>query len=478
MENSLLLTLLNSFEPNELKNFRSFLISPYFNKNKNVIKLFDYLTKMKKSEFLPVTNEEIHINIFKEEKFNNENTKTIIYLLTRLCEKFLVIKSFEEDETEYNRRLLKIFDKKGLDKHFKIHQKRIEKKLPEVKRIEINTLYSDAEFEKTLIEFCTKRNLEKEMFTHELKLGENLMAAFFVDMFKQQNIFWRVSYLDNIKTNDFSTSLLESTDLKKLFRIFEEKNFPYKDLLKPYYAIYCFLNDDGNFDIQRLKESIINNSIITENEKFILSTILVNTLYYKNLKMGNQFSRELFEAFKMLLLLYKHSGEKHLRYTIFSNVLRMGLQLGEYEWTENFIKNSHVLLEPSIKLNMFNYSNAYLSFAKGDFDKCLEFESKINYDTFQQRYYLRDLRLCSLYELGKFETALSLIDSYKHFIKKDKSYSANMKKGYSTFLSIINDLIRLKLGITRKEPGDIKNKLENSATMRKDWLLKKFDDFK
>ena len=107
------------------------------------------------------------------------------------------------------------------------------------------------------------------------------------------------------------------------------------------------------------------------------------------------------------------------------------------------------------------YSNAYLAFTRGDFEKCLEYESKINFQTFQQRYYLRDLRLSSLYELGKFETALSLIDSYKHFIKKDQNYSAKMKQGYLLFLSFINDLIRLELGISRKNAGDIKVKLTN-----------------
>jgi hypothetical protein len=271
--------------------------------------------------------------------------------------------------------------------------------------------------------------------------------------------------------------MLESMDLGNLFKIFDSHNFRYNKLLKPYYEIYRILKDDsGIINFETLKESISSNDSISGNEKFILSTILVNTVYYKNLKSSGTFSRELFEAFKLMLHLYHYSGEKYLRFTVFSNILRMGLQLGEYEWTEKFINAHYTLLEPSIKENMYYYSNAYLSFAKSEFDKCLEYESRMNYDTFQQRYYLRDLRLCSLYELGKYETALSLIDSYKHFIKKDKNYTAKMKQGYILFLNFINDLIRMKLGISRKNISELREKLSISKLMRKDWLLKKFEE--
>ena len=477
MQNSSIIALINSLSKNEQKGLKTFLISPYFNQNENVIKLFDYFISTKETDRKKLTKQGLHKHIFKGQKFSNENIKTIIYLLTRLCEKFLVINSFENEEIEYNKRLLGVFDKKGLDKHFTKYLKKSEKLYPSVNRIELNSIYQQAEYEKTLIEYYTKRNNEHEMFIHEQKLSENMIAAFLVDMFKQYNIFWRTGYLENIKVQEFTSAMLSSIDLTELFRIFDEKGYMYKNLLIPYFDIYRMLKDEENkINTLTLRENIINNTVISENEKFILSTILVNTLYYKNLKSGKQFSTDLFEAFKLLLMLYKHSGEPYLRYTIFSNVLRLGLNLGEFEWTENFIKNSHVLLEPSIKENMFYYSSAYLSFARNDFDKCLEFESKINFDTFQQRYYLRDLRLCSLYELGKFETALNLIDSYKHFIKKDTSYTAKMKQGYMLFLGFINDLIRLKLGLSRKNIADINIKLINAMPMRKDWLLKKFKE--
>lgn len=478
MKNSSLIEIINTLDNQEIKKLRNFLISPYFNQNENVIRLFDCILSAEKVSRIHLSKEELHEFVFGDTKFNNENIKTIIYLTTRLCEKFLVYNEITNDHYEYNKRLLSVLDNKGLDRQFNKHLNILSKQKNKTESVELNTVSRESEFEKTLIEFYTKRNKEKEMFHHEQRLSDTLIAAFLVDMFKQYNVFWRTGYLDNIKGNEFTTAMLGSIDLEKLFTTFRENNFRFNQLLIPYYDIYCLLKDvNKRADIKTIKDNILLNKAISGNEKFILSTILANTLYYKNLKSGGIFSQELYEAFKLLVQLYEYSGEQYLRFTIFSNVLRMGLQLGEYDWTENFINKYHTMLEPSLKENMLYYSNAYLSFSKGDFEKCLEYESKMNYDTFQQRYYLRDLRLCSLYELGKIETALSLIDSYKHFIKKDTSYSAKMKQGYFLFLSFMNDLIRLKLGISRKNVMDIREKLVNSLPMRKDWLIKKFDEF-
>lgn len=477
MKNSSLIEIINSLDNQEIKKLRSFLISPYFNHNKNVTRLFDFIISHKKESRITLNKKELHDNVFSSREYNNENIKTIIYLTTRLCERFLVINSIENNSPEYTRKLLGIFDIKGLDKLFLNHLNKTSGRKSQAPIFSLNSAAEENEYEKTLIEFYSKRNFEKEMFIHEQKLSESLIAAFLIDMFKQYNIFWRTGYLDNIKGNEFTTALLGSLDTKKLFKFFNDNKFRYNSLLMPYYEIYCLLNETRErVNFHSIKEHILMNTAISGDEKFVLSTILVNTLYYKNLKSGGYFSRDLFEAYKLLVQLYEYSGEQYLRFTIFSNVLRMGLQLGEFEWTEEFIHKYHIFLEPSTKNNMLNYSNAYLSFSKGDFEMCLEYESKINFETFQQRYYLRDLRLCSLYELGKYETALNLIDSYKHFIKKDQNYTAKMKQGYLLFLRHINDLIRLKLGISRKNVSDIKEKLLISLPMRKDWLINKFEE--
>ncbi len=48
------------------------------------------------------------------------------------------------------------------------------------------------------------------------------------------------------------------------------------------------------------------------------------------------------------------------------------------------------------------------------------------------------------YELNEFESALSLVDSYKHFLKYDKTLSKSEKKRAEDFINILQKMILYK----------------------------------
>ena len=82
---------------------------------------------------------------------------------------------------------------------------------------------------------------------------------------------------------------------------------------------------------------------------------------------------------------------------------------------------------PEYRENMKNYSYARLYFEKGQFDEALNFLSKVKYDNFALKYDIRVLMLRIYYELHYTEEALSLIDTFRHFIAENKSLSQQKK---------------------------------------------------
>ena len=70
--------MLKTFTPPEIKKFRDFVKSPYYNKNKNVIKLNETLQKFY-PEFSPakLTEENIYSLVFGKEKFDYFKIKNI-----------------------------------------------------------------------------------------------------------------------------------------------------------------------------------------------------------------------------------------------------------------------------------------------------------------------------------------------------------------------------------------------------------------
>ena len=63
------LTLLKALSPKELKLFRQFVESPFFNKRSDVVKLMDYWEK----NYRNFSKEMAYESIFSDKKFNTQN---------------------------------------------------------------------------------------------------------------------------------------------------------------------------------------------------------------------------------------------------------------------------------------------------------------------------------------------------------------------------------------------------------------------
>ena len=78
------------------------------------------------------------------------------------------------------------------------------------------------------------------------------------------------------------------------------------------------------------------------------------------------------------------------------------------------------------------------------------------------------------YELAYFEQAISLMDSYRHFLSKNKSLSEHFKERHLNFLKYTGDL--MKLASSRNEALLLKLKNDLNGTVNivhRDWLLEK-----
>jgi hypothetical protein len=422
----------------------------------------------------------LHKHIYSSKPYKEENIKTLIHLSTNLAEKYLSYTEFVNSPGEEKIKLMKAFDSRNLEKLYKKLEGTYGEELNGITFLNQNILYRKMWYEKARTDFYSSRAAEKELYQAEIKYSEIAIAVFFIEMFQHYNMFWRLDYIDYEIENEFVMPVMHNINIEKIDKIFTEGSYKYYPLFEAYYCLYRSIDADeeksGRF-LERFREILKDkNSPIEKTEQFVLSTIMVNFIHYLYRKNSSGYERKLFEAFKILLGLYQYSGEKFLRLTIYTNMLRFGIQLKEFRWSEDFIQRYSPLLEEKQRENMYYYGRCFLAFALKDYEKVLEYESKIDYSTMQMKYYMRDLRLCSLYELGKFDSALSLIDSYRHFIKKEKNFKGEMKKGYKEFVEHANILIRIKYGGTRITPLMLKERINNSSAVRKSWLLEKTDE--
>ena len=91
--------VITTFNTAEMKAFELFLLSPYYNSNKAVIKLFQLIRKhIQKAPIKPLLEEELFTRIYPAKKYNYGIMKNLLSDLFGQCEKFLAVHPLEEDQ--------------------------------------------------------------------------------------------------------------------------------------------------------------------------------------------------------------------------------------------------------------------------------------------------------------------------------------------------------------------------------------------
>lgn len=159
----------------------------------------------------------------------------------------------------------------------------------------------------------------------------------------------------------------------------------------------------------------------------------------------------LLEMLKLKVL--SHKQKDFINLNLYRNVLILCTMLNETEILKKFISKYLSFVEAKSLDTVSAYSYSHLNFLQGNFNKALEYCNKINFSdllisTNDNLFFKNDIKaltLKSLYELNYIESAISYIDTYKHFLRKSKLIKDHPRKKYLNFLKYVSGLIRLKL---------------------------------
>ena len=180
---------------------------------------------------------------------------------------------------------------------------------------------------------------------------------------------------------------------------------------------------------------------------YVLRSIL---LTYCSIKSAgnerNRYQREQFELYdeNLKLGIYKRGIEEDFHVVLFRNMVMISGSLGETDWLENFITGySHELPEKHMD-NMISFSNAILFMSKKEYNKALEYFSKIRLSLFTFKIDVRIFQLRIYYEMNYTEQAYSLIDSTYHFLTDTDEASEIVSESTKNFLKHYKELLKLK----------------------------------
>ena len=486
-----IIEILKTFSKQEIKSFERFLDSRYFNESEKIRKLYRLLVNHYPLFDSGRLNEE---NLSRELNpnlnFNKLTFKSLLSELSSLAERFLIIEKLNEKSFYAGDFLREQFLKRNLPKYLKQNIERSElyfndnKNRTTVYFLELFYLFNDKRNYLTVFVPRSGKNHNSQSISI-LNERARALCMFFLKQLKLQfDDLISINFSFDIKPeNNFVMQLFKIIDYEKLmeFMMTSSSNKIHSMQAEINLSFYRLFNEFSNEDhYVRSKSLLIRNANLLgadEVSSFFIRLITYCRMKGTDSKTSLDFDKELFGIYKFILFkeYYKKSANNYLPVELFRMIVQQGLRMKKYIWTLNFIKNYYKKLNPEWKMNMYYYSLAEYYFRRKKFDDALRSFQKIELSHFLLKVDLKSLMLMTYFELGLFENALSVIDTFKHFLSNNEILSDSLKKRYKAFLLAVQKLITYRTSAKPAGKYIIKKSIVHDISY-KEWLNEKYNE--
>lgn len=442
MKNTKLVKLLQTFTPAELKKFRDFVNSPYFNKNKNIIKLNNELEKYYPGFDPEELNEEvIYKKVFGAGEYDYFKIKNIISDLYNLGLEFLkqqsnIVTNFSPD---YNM-LTQLRGRKLMTLH-KNFVTQYEKKFKQINIKDGFHLYNEyllvteRHFSKLLEKPSSIEMIQDEFNRFHDYTLVNLLKfyALMLHIGKENNTSAELKMFDevfNYIENSYSGSNPIINIYKYIILLTVKRNTKYYYILKEQFI--------ENFD-----------QLTSEEAYYTLMYIFGYCMDRFNINSDRRFIKECYDLFnhsyrkKMVFL-----GE--LLYPDFINYVKVFMRFGNKALAGKFIEDYSGLLPADQLDNCINFSNAFVYHCTGQLKEALALISKVNFPLQIMKVQVKIMQIQLNYQLGYFEETREQSEYFRKSLVKEEQISADYKRSILGFLKLIVSLINIKLSTDKK----------------------------
>ena len=471
MTDSKLYSVLTHFDKIEQNRLRKYVRSPYFNVNEILMTFLDLLfahinANGKAGAF---TKEFIWVQLYENETFNDVRFRKLSSDLLKLIEDFLAQERYEKDDLQKASYLL---DAVGENKMEKLHKSAIKSARELLKQ----------QNQKSSVFYYYQYLIEKNYYDlseGELKRSEKSNME---EIINNLDYFYLAEKL-RLYNSILSRKSMISHEYHLLFidEIIEHINkYQYNNI--PPVSIYyrqCLTlmqtqtdKDDHYFELKKL---------VTEYWKMFplveASEMYVGLLNYcsRKINQGNQFFvREFLEVYKEILQ-KNILPNNELNPWSFKNAVQIALRLGEYEWTEKFIKDYNTKLPVEFRDSALSYNLALVYFYQKRYNEVIQQLQSVDYEDMGYNLNAKSVLISVYYEIDADDALLSQMDSFKTYLHRHKDIAENKRMHYLNLMKYVRKLLKLNKG-SKAEIEHIKKEMEEDRKIgiaSEKWILEK-----
>lgn len=477
MRESKLTEMVKGISPAEFRKFGEFLNSPYHNKSRKIIQLYE-LINFNYDEFDAnvITNEKIAKAIFSGEGDKDQNVRTLISSFTALLEEFLVIEELNNNSLHGKTFLLKSLRDRNILKTFDM----VSKEITDIQQKDFNRntdyYYNEFTFKETWLNYHGE-DLDLDLDKSYQEMSDNADHLFIVTKLKVLNTVISRKILSGISI--YKTYWAVENILKYIEKNIDDIEQHHPIIYSEYKILMMVLEPDKVKHFHDLEKHVFHNiSRYNEEELEQVYYSLSNYCVNKIALGEDKFVNELYKIHSNFEKTGFYEKNKNLQYTDFIGVIICGLNMKQLKWVEHFFETYKGNIASEVKRDTINLSSALIAFQNKKYKDCIGFLSKVGYK--YTYFYLKskETLIKAYYELGEIESLEAVVDAAKHYLKRHKEMLSIHFDRYILFLNYVINLMKLD----KKQKPELKmlmKKLdENRTTIAREWLIEKIIEMK
>jgi len=460
--------LLQTFSANEHTQFRKYLLSPFFNDNKTLLKLYELLAKSLKTN-KPFTDKNTLWSKFcPKMPYNDVRFRKYCSELTRLGENFLMYQEFEASDVVKNVYLLQSLNRRQLDQHFSAKESNTRRSEEALPHRDIYYHLKHFLLENEVDKFQIRRIQRTNKIT--LEAFDQSLDNFYLTQ-KLKNYCNALNY-KNIVNKDFEIGFIEL-----FINELKEKTETYPPSVQVYYQVmltFSEMEDEAHF--HGLRELLDKYGSLFPQPELRDLYIFAQNYCIKKINTGKkEYFHQLFDIYNTLLEKGTIFNNGELLPWDFKNMVAVGVRIGEFDWIENIIRKYSDRLPKDFRKNAITYNLASVYFHKREYDKVIELLREVEY---QDLYYALDgkwLLIKTYYELDEPEAMEALLESFRIFLLRNKLISKIKERQYLNLIRFVKKMNKLPYN-NQQAAQKLQKKIEESAAVAdKKWLLEKIE---
>lgn len=463
MKTTKLYSILEHFDKYEQNRCRKYILSPYFNRNKQLADLFNVLIKhINSKNEKELEKEGIWKKLHKGKKYDDVRLRKYFSDLLKLVEGFLAQQVYEETPLRQATYLIEAVGKKKMEKLYNSTMKGARRLSKQELQKPASFYLTQYQIEKNYYEL-TQFDIKRSDFSNVEDIVNNL-DYFYV----AEKLRWYCAVLSRQYEGAHKYQILF---IEEIISHIEKFNYDEIAPIAIYYQILLALKDSENehhyFKLKRLLENY--GLLFPLEEASAIYTFALNYCTRKINRGHQKFLEEYFDLYVDLLEKEILLDEGELAPWHFKNIITVALRLGKYDWTNSFIFKYQYKLPEAFRDNAVTFNQARLYSYQKKHNKVISLLQKVEYEDIAYNLESKVILLITYFETDEIDALDALLESFRAFLNRHKDIPLSRRKYYK-------NLIRFTKKLSRVIPGDktavkkIKQEIEETKGFKDRWL--------